>query len=158
MHVCMFRETQCPTPRKPEKNWMASHQNPLNLLVTVCTSFSCLCGNLWTNAQRYINDFVWKITRHVDNFVKIADKTLRKICGNAAFPPSHWPIHFAASYWSNLRAFIFIAFGTLWYKIQESLDSTTAEQRPRAALPSASQMLLHWNNQIIDFMWKVLIS
>merc|ERR1719422_1715479 len=104
---------QCPTPRKPEKNWMVSHQNPLNLLVTVCTSFSCLCGNLWTNAQKYINDFVWKITRHVDHFVEIADKTLRKICGNAAFPASHWPILFAASYWSNLRAFIFIAFGTL---------------------------------------------
>ena len=52
---------------------MVSHQNPLILLVTVCTSFSCLCGNLWTNAQRFINNFVWKITRHVDNFVKIAD-------------------------------------------------------------------------------------
>ena len=105
--------SQCPTPRKPEKNWMVSHRNPLNLLVTVCTSFSCLCGNLWTNAQGYINDFVWKITRHVDHFVKIADKTLRKICGNAAFPASHWPILFGASYWSNSKAFIFVAFCAL---------------------------------------------
>ena len=113
-----FRHSQCPTPRKPEKNWMVSHQNPLNLLVTVCTSFSCLCGNLWTNAQRYINDFVWKITRHVDHFVKIADKTLRKICGNAAFPASHWPILFGASYLSNLKAFIFIAFCALWFNSQ----------------------------------------
>ena len=69
---------------------------------------------MWSNAQGDINDFVWKITRNVGHFVKIADKTLRKICGNAAFPPSHWPIHFGASYWLNLKAFIFIAFGTLW--------------------------------------------
>ena len=107
--------TQCPTPRKPEIKWMVSHQNPLILLVTVCTSFSCLCGNLWTNAQRFINNFVWKITRHVDNFVKIADKTIRKICGNAAFPASHWPILFSASYLSTLKAFIFIAFCALCF-------------------------------------------
>ena len=83
------------------------------MLVTICTSFSCLCGNLWSNAQGDINDFVWKITRNVGHFVKIADKTLRKICGNAAFPASHWLIHFGASYWSNLKAFIFLAFGAL---------------------------------------------
>ena len=58
---------------------------------------------------------LWKITRHVGHFVKIADITFRKIYGNAAFPASHWLILFDAFYWTNSKAFRFIAFCALCF-------------------------------------------